>query len=262
MKMYRARPAAVDALIQPRRWLLIIVFVLATAVMLVAIAVITRHAVLVRGDKSISWVLAWFIVPSVIVFWIPLGLMMLMIMRSLRREHAGLASYVLEVTENELRRHQDGLVPRIVHRSEVDRISEGPWGIVVYTTSRDGLNIPRYLEGYDEVRDRLRAWRDLEQDTARTARIVLAVAIGIALVGAWATMDYGPTARWRVVGAIVSLAMVPWWIRVLLRELWEPDLPKRKKLALVFPIIVVTWFSITALFVLLHDMEELRTFYR
>ena len=120
-----------------------------------------------------------------------------------------------------------------MHRSEAVRISENSSGIGVYTRSRGGLNIPRYLEGYDEVRDRLRAWRDFKRTPIALAT-VSALVILYTAVGAWATAQHGPTLGWRIVGELVFLPAMLLWICVLLRQRREPDVPEFHKGALVF----------------------------
>src|SRR5205807_7408329 len=72
-------------------------------------------------------------------------------------ERGAMASYTLEMTGDELHRHQEGLAPMIVRRSEVVRIRDAGLCTIVCTGTRGKqLYIPRTLEGYEEVRAHLR----------------------------------------------------------------------------------------------------------
>jgi len=212
---------------------------------------------ILRGESIVDVALS---IPSfsllTLAVLIPLTVFIIMLLH--RHWHAEAASHLLEMTENELRRHRDGLVPCTVHRSEVVRISENSSGIVVYTRSRGGLNIPRYLEGYDELRDRLRAWRDFERTPIARAT-VSALVIMYTAVGGLATAHYGPTLGWRIVGDIVFLPAMLLWICIMLRQRREPDVPELHKGALAVGIIGYALLSISALFALLHDIELYRS---
>jgi len=156
------------------------------------------------------------------------------------RGRAGHASYVLEVTDDDLRRCRDGLSPFTVQRSEVVRISEQSSGIVVRTANGWKLNIPRYLEGYDELRETLRGWRPFETDTARNA---LLTALPIGCFGALIAVQFAPHGRWWDAGANMFLAATAqaWVILDLLDELRDPDIAKSGRYALRSLIIVSTF---------------------
>jgi hypothetical protein len=256
MKAYRANPAAVDAFMHRQRRLILLsmpIILPMTAAAAVAPYGIPR---ILRGESLVHVALS--MPPFVLITLVVLILVTVFItMLSLRRRHAEAASYLLQMTENELRRYRDGVVPCTVHRSEVVRISENSSGIVVYTRSRGGLKIPRYLEDYDEVRDRLRAWRDFERTPIARAT-VSALVILYTAVGAMATAQYGPTLGWRIVGDITFLPAMLLWIWTLIRQRRGLDVPEFHKGAHVFGIISYTLLSILGLFALLHDIELYR----
>jgi hypothetical protein len=253
MKAYRANPAAVDAFMHRRRRFILLsipIILPMTAVAVVAPNSIPR---ILRGESIIHVALSippfLLITVAVLILLVVLAAMLL-----LRREHREAASYLL--TENELCRYRDGVVPCTLHRSDVVRISENSSGIVVYARSRGGLNIPRYLESYDEVRERLRAWRDFERIPIAPATVSV-VAIYMP-PGGVAAAQFGPTLGWRIVGRTVLLPAMLLWIYVSLRRRRELGVPEFYKGVLVFGIIGCAALSILELFALLHDIELYR----
>jgi len=250
MKVYRANPAAVDAFMRQRRRIGLIflpIVMVGSPVLLAAQEILQGHATSALVEPARLVVAA-----SVVAI---LGFFMLVALYPGPRVRARRASYMLEVTDDDLRRHGDELLPYTVNRSEVVRISERSLGMVVLTATGWKLNVPRYLEGYDEVREILRGWRPIEADTARDAlSTALAVAISIAWVGGFATMQAAPLRRWWDAGAIVFLAAQAWMIRNWLRELRDPDLTAIDRYARVGVIIVFTIFLMLVVIAVLIDL--------
>jgi hypothetical protein len=254
MKAYRANPAAVDAFMHRQRRLILLSMPIILP--MTAVAVVAPYSIprILRGESIVHVALS---IPPFLLITLAVLILLVVFAAMLRREHLQAASYLLEMTENELRRYRDGVVPCTVHRSEAVRISENSSGIVVYTRSRGGLNIPRYLEGYDDVRDRLRAWRDFERTPIARAT-VSALVILYTAVGAMATAQYGPTLGWRIVGDTVFLPAMLLWICTLLRQRREPDIPEFHKGVLLFGVFGYSLLWISALYVLLHNIELYR----
>ncbi|HWN51975.1 MAG TPA: hypothetical protein VNO18_19535 [Xanthobacteraceae bacterium] len=257
MKVYRADPAAVDAFVRRRRRVGLVVWpiVMVGSLVLLAAQELLRGFLTRTFAEPARLTIAAFVEPArltiaayvVAIF----GFFILVTLYPGPRVRAQRASYMLEVTDDDLRRYRDGFLPYTVHRSEVVRISEESSGIVVLTATGWKLNIPRYLEGYDEVRETLRGWRPFETDTARNA---LSIAISIAWVGGFATMQFAPLGRWWDVGAIVFLAAQAWMIRNWLRELRDPDLTETGRYARVGGIIGYTIFLVSVAIAVLIDL--------
>jgi hypothetical protein len=256
MKAYRAHPSAVEAFMHRRRCILLLTMPIIMPMM--AVLAVPSYGIprILRGESIVHVALSIppFLLITLAVL-IPLTVFIIMLL--FRRWHAEAASYLLEMTENELRRYRDGLVPCTVHRSDVVRISESSSGIVVYTRSRGWLNIPCYLEGYDEVRDQLLAWCDFERIPIAQATVTAALIMYTA-VGGWAMAQYAPTLGWRIVGDVVFLPAMLLWICIMLRQRRELDVPELHKGALAFGIIGYALLSISGLFGLLHDIELYR----
>jgi hypothetical protein len=163
---------------------------------------------------------------------------------------------VLEVTDDDLRRYRDGLSPFTVQRSGVVRISEQSSGIVVRTANGWRLNIPRYLEGYDELRETLRGWRPFETDTARNA---LFTALPIGWFGALIAVQFAPHGRWWDAGANMFLAATAQaWITLdSLEDLRDADIAKSGRYVLRGTIVVYTFLFAAAF--LLALLIALRT---
>jgi hypothetical protein len=248
MKAYRANPAAVEAFVRRQRRIGLIVNLIA----IVTIVLFAPGAVqiLLYGHPASAFLER----PNLIVAACLVAIVWFFVRlfprpRGRPRGHTGHASYVLEVTDDDLRRYRDGLSLFTVQRSEVVRISEQSWGIVVSTANGWKLNIPRYLDGYDELRETLRGWRPFETDTARNA---LFTALPIACIGAFiVAMRFAPHGRWWDAGANMFLAATAqaWMILYLLEELRDPDIVKGGRYALRGLIIVYT-FLFTAVFLL------------
>ena len=245
MKVYRADPTALDTFMGRRHRIRLLVSSIAIvmAVLMLPVAV----QVLLHGHQ----ISALSELPNVIV-----ALCLVPILRffaqllSRPRGHTGHASYVLEVTDGDLRRCRDGLSPFTVQRSEVVRISEQSWGIVVSTANGWKLNVPRYLEGYDELRETLRGWRPFETDTARNA---LLTALPTVWVGAFIAILFAPHGRWWDAGTNMFLAATAqaWMTLDLLEELRDADIAKSGRYALRGLIIVLTFLFAAAFLIAL-----------
>jgi len=257
MKVYRANPSAVDAFMRQRRRIGLIVWPILMVGILVSLAV----QVLLRGHPiSALMEPASLIVAACLVAILGFCMLVAMLVALYPgpRAQALYPWYRLEVTDDDLRRYQQRLSPYTVHRSEVVRISEQASGIIVFTANGWKLNIPHYLDGYDEVRETLRGWRPFETNTARNAlSIALLIAIQIAWVGGFATVQFAPLARWWDVGAIVFLAAQAWIIRHWLRELRDADRAKSGRYALHGMIISYTILFVAVLIILLQRVAEL-----
>jgi len=251
MKAYRANPAAVEAFMRRRRRIGLLVNLI--AIVMVVLVVPGAVQILLYGHPAS----ALLNVPNVIV-----AACLVVILRFLvkllpgPRGRTGHASYVLEVTDDDLRRFRDGLSPFTVQRSEVVRISEQWSGIVVRTANGWKLNIPSYLEGYDELRETLRGWRPFETDTARNA---LFTALPIGCFGALIAVQFAPHGRWWDAGANMFLAATAqaWLTLDSLEDLRDADIAKSWRYVLRGTIVVYT-FLFTAAF-LLALLVALRT---
>jgi hypothetical protein len=232
MKVYRADPAAVDAFIRQRRLIGLVVRPIMMVGILASLAVqvlLRDHPISALVEPASLIVAAWLV--AILAFCMLVA--MLVALYPGPRAQALYVSYMLEVTDDDLRRYQEGLSPHTVHRSEVARISEHSSGIVVLTAKGWKLKIPRYLDGYDEVRETLLGWRPFETDRARDAlSTALPIATSIVWVGGFATMQYARLGRWWNVGAIVFLAAQAWMIRIWLKELRNPELTKSGRYAM------------------------------
>src|SRR5215813_3034657 len=236
MKVYRADPTALDTFMGRRHRIRLLVSSIAIvmAVLMLPVAV----QVLLHGHQ----ISALSELPNVIV-----ALCLVPILRffaqllSRPRGHTGHASYVLEVTDGDSPSRQ---------RSEVVRISEQSWGIVVSTANGWKLNVPRYLEGYDELRETLRGWRPFETDTARNA---LLTALPTVWVGAFIAILFAPHGRWWDAGTNMFLAATAqaWMTLDLLEELRDADIAKSGRYALRGLIIVLTFLFAAAFLIAL-----------
>jgi hypothetical protein len=81
------------------------------------------------------------------------------------RERQSWASYELLIDETHLVRKQYGMLDAEVKREDIVAIQEAASGELVVRTQNRAVFIwiPRVLNGYDEVRERLSSWREFEQ---------------------------------------------------------------------------------------------------
>src|SRR5215471_6187293 len=128
MKVYRPNPAAVDVFMRQRRRSGLIVW----PIMMVGILISLAVQVLLRGHPISALVEPASLIVAACLIAI-LGFFILVALYPGPRPYARYASYMLEVTDDDLRRYREGLSPYTVHRSEVVRISERSSGIVVLT---------------------------------------------------------------------------------------------------------------------------------
>jgi hypothetical protein len=93
---------------------------------------------------------------------VPIGLLLVLVVWSYRRRVATLrarwAAFELVLEEDALLREVPGMPPMRLAREDVVSVEEHPLGLVVRDRGERALAVPRELDGYADLRERLAAW--------------------------------------------------------------------------------------------------------
>lgn len=125
----------------------------AVTVALVVLLVLAAYAAGMREGRGLDALVVPFAVLVALVVW--------SYRRRVSRLRARWAAFEIVVGEDAIAREVPGFPPSRVARDDVASIEELPLGLVVRDRSGGALLVPRELDGYREVRERLAAWRPI-----------------------------------------------------------------------------------------------------
>jgi len=132
------------------------------------------------------------------------------IFRSLRLRQQLWSSYELTVTEDSILRRASDHNDFTVHRSEVTGFDEtANRGFFIKTTDRnDFIYVPAALDGYDELKGRLREWRPFPPARPHEPIWRSPYFVGAACLTAWSVLWYSQTREYVVMAAFVLLVFL------------------------------------------------------
>jgi hypothetical protein len=158
--------------------------------------------------------------------------------RTFKHGRVGWASYELTVEPDSVRRLHEGMPPMELARGEVVRVAENDEGMTLLTSRLDRfVFVPRALDGYEEVREHVRAWAP--QGAAEAPKgAVIVIARSLVLVAAWVTVGLATTVPLAASAAAVAFALGAWSIYDIVKS---PVIEARRKpiLAAAFAFIIL-----------------------
>jgi hypothetical protein len=121
--------------------------------LLVVVLVVAAHLAGLRDDRGAGGL--------AVPFAILLVLAGLSYRRRMIRFRARWDSFEIAIGDDAIAREVAGIPPIRIDRKDVASIQEIGAGLAVRSTAGQGLVVPRELAGYENVRDRLAAWRPI-----------------------------------------------------------------------------------------------------
>jgi hypothetical protein len=128
-------------------------------VVLVVLLVLGAYAAGMRDGRGVDALVVPIAVLVVLVVW--------SYRRRMSRFRTRWAAFEIVLGEDAIGREVPGLPSVRIPRGDVASIEELPLGLAVRDRAGRGLVVPRELDGYDEVRERLAAWRPIASPARR-----------------------------------------------------------------------------------------------
>lgn len=158
-------------------------------------------------------------------WWFPVALLavpcliLAPIPRAMKRARKAWDEFELTVSDNVLHLRLGGVPPVEVLRPEVKRVVERKGFGLLVSSPEPGrqIFIPEHLRGFEEVREHLRSWRELEPPSLALDRF-LGILWTVILLGSWVASAAIPDIRFALAAGVVLLATVALLMRRVLQQ--------------------------------------------